>query len=349
MHHQQYTLMESTRPTLKHGVEEPIFALRVRVLEAKDLPADGHGHTRGHIDPYVELEAQPNHHQIFRTKMLKNTHNPVWNAECEFHFHQCTRIDFKVYTYDVIHDHKLLGLCTWEFFDTPASLPQGEWTEKWLPLPTNGALKVAVCPVDFDPSKIRPPGVSTVDGLTFPVQREFHVKHEALAHKMLFKTQDDKVFLTAKSKLLSWGEKIKVVDESDTTIFYIKQTGGWPHQEFEVYKKGKGGPILCHIHKTTFFSDEFELRLPNDEQIFVSTKGDQVSNAVFNFKQNDKEIAKIYKPEESTQHDTYMITVEPNVNCILIFACCIIFHKIVSNSKSNRPRTNSTGIPKTTI
>lgn len=97
------------RNSLLEGVDIGIGHLGIEIVEAKDIfAADFNLLSERTSDPYVKILTEQG--EVFRTRVIKKTVNPVWNDSCKFKVApDDPNILVELWDEDLLKDHDLLG------------------------------------------------------------------------------------------------------------------------------------------------------------------------------------------------------------------------------------------------
>jgi len=83
-----------------------VYKLFVRIIEARNLKDQEY---LGKVDPFVEIQLKSSH-QAFKTNVVKNKIDPIWNLDCSFTvISPSDSLCFKVYDFDKFMLNDLIG------------------------------------------------------------------------------------------------------------------------------------------------------------------------------------------------------------------------------------------------
>merc|ERR1712087_985367 len=86
--------------------------LKIGIIKATGLRDADWLPMGGKSDPYVQVEIPGKPHATFKTAVVNNTTDPVWNFAHSLHFTPGDQLVFKVYDSDPIKSDDLLGTAT---------------------------------------------------------------------------------------------------------------------------------------------------------------------------------------------------------------------------------------------
>merc|ERR1712048_1417638 len=87
-------------------------ALRVTIVQARGLRDADWLPGAGKSDPYVQVEIPGKPHATFKTAVVSNSKDPVWNFTHDVQFTPGDQLVFKVYDSDPLKSDDLLGTAT---------------------------------------------------------------------------------------------------------------------------------------------------------------------------------------------------------------------------------------------